>query len=180
MLSQLDRIEPLLVSCGQRLDRIEKASEFCESMLRAYEERFERVEHTLERLAAVQPTEARGEAERVASPIGQAASAARSTVTFEVDGQSYSVMTFMDQFARESVDNPNGLRAWSNNRTHPRFYASFVARLEAGEPRVVVDPGTHPAASHPREYETHLDYRRRRHRGLPQASKYSYDGQVSA
>ena len=86
---------------------------------------------------------------------------ARSTVRFTVDGIVFAPPAFMKQFGDEKMDNPNGSKAWENNRTHPKFYAStYVRKLKDGS-TISVDAGESPAASHS-EFDGWVDHHKAR------------------
>ena len=98
---------------------------------------------------------------RTGGSIGQ-----RSTLTFQVNALApMGVTAFMKEYGKEALDNPTGLKAWGNNVTHPKFYASTVARLRKAGNTVILTEGEHPAESHKHDkngYKAWLDHHTKR------------------
>ena len=67
----------------------------------------------------------------------------------------------MKQFGDEKLDNPNSSKAWENNKTHPKFYASVYVRLLKENRVVTVEAGEFPASSHT-EFDGWVDHHKAR------------------
>ena len=85
----------------------------------------------------------------------------RSTATFIVDGITFNPPALMKQFGDEKLDNPNGSNAWTNNKTHPKFYSSVYVRLLKMGKTVEIVLGEFPAKSHT-EFDGWVDHHKTR------------------